>query len=195
MVSEARDSSDDISLLQRVAEGNEPAFEALYQRYSVPLFNYLLRLMHDSGGAEELLQDVFLTVWQSARCFRGEASVKTWLFRIAHHRAVSWLRKRREPPNGDLEDLALNDLATDPEGLTIEAWEAAQIYAALNSLSVKHRAVLELAIFCELPYTEIARVVQCPVGTVKSRISYARRCLLQYFENHDLDELCEKQNA
>lgn len=193
MVSNAFKSSEDNSLLHQIAEGNELAFEVLYQRYSTPLFTYLLRLVHDNDAAEELLQDVFLTVWQNAQGFRGDASVKTWLFRIAHHRAVSWLRKRRDSSNGDLDALSGRDMSSDPEGQTIAAWKAAQIRAALESLSVKQRAVLELAIFFDLPYTEIAQVMQCPIGTVKSRLSYARRSLLQYLQDHELDEFQEKQ--
>ncbi len=179
----------DTTLLQHITEGREIAFEELYQRYSVPVFNYLMRLTNDNGVAEELLQDVFLIIWQDARSFRGRASVKTWLFRIAHHRAVSWLRQRPESSNGDPEALNITDSTTDPEGQLIEAWKAGQVHAALDSLSAKHRAVLELAIFHDLPYTEIAQVIQCPVGTVKSRVSYARRCLLQYLKKHGLSEL------
>ena len=79
-------------------------------------------------------------------------------------------------------------MTTDPEDQAIEARTVNQIQAALGSLSSKHRAVLELASFHDLPYTEIAQVIQCPVGTVKSRVSYARRCLLQYLKNHGLNE-------
>ncbi len=179
----------DVVLLQCVSEGKEAAFEELYQRYNVPVFNYLVRLTHDNGVAEELLQDVFLIIWQDAGSFRGHASVKTWLFRIAHHRAVSWLRQRPGNTQGDFEDVGITDIATDPEGKVIEAWTVKQIRAALDSLSNKHRAVLELAFFYDLPYTEIAQVIQCPIGTVKSRVSYARRCLLQYLKKHGLSEL------
>jgi len=189
MKNEILQPPSDIVLLQHISEGKEGAFEELYQRYSVPVFNYLVRLTHDNSAAEELLQDVFLIIWQDARSFRGHASVKTWLFRIAHHRAVSWLRQRPESTHSDFEDLGVPDaMTTDPEGQAIEAWTVNQIQAALGSLSSKHRAVLELAIFHDLPYTEIAQVIQCPVGTVKSRVSYARRCLLQYLKNHGLNE-------
>lgn len=192
MTNEVFGSLSDIGLLQHIIESNEAAFEEFYQRYNAPVFNYLLRLICDNGAAEELLQDVFLIIWQEARDFRGDASVKTWLFRIAHHRAVSWLRQRRENTNGDLEILTVTDVAIDPEGQTIAAWKAKQVHAALASLSIKHRAVLELAVFYGLPYTEIAQVIQCPIGTVKSRVSYARRCLLQYFKNNGLSDLSEK---
>ncbi len=88
------DSTDRL-LLQAVAQGDENAIGELYQRYQAPLYNYLLRLMREPAGAEDLLQEIFIAVWQGAGRFRGEAKVKTWLFRIAHNQAVSWLRRLR----------------------------------------------------------------------------------------------------
>ncbi len=84
---------DDGRLLQRVGKGDQVAFEQLYGRYSGQVYNYLWRLVHEQSVAEELLQESFLAIWKGAGRFRSQASVKTWIFRIAHNQAVSWLRK------------------------------------------------------------------------------------------------------
>ncbi len=169
-------SETDRALLARIAQGDERAFAALYQRYHVPLYNYLLRLIHRGTVAEELLQDAFLAVWEGAAGFRGQAKVKTWLFRIAHHRAVSWLRRRREAftYDGELPD---HPVPPQTEARAMASWRVEQLRLALDKLTPDHRAVLELAFFHEMSYAEIAEVLDCPLGTVKSRMSYARRIL------------------
>src|SRR5512136_3468781 len=89
-------SPTDAELLRQVAAGNEVAFAELYDLYAPSVYNYLLRLVNESAVAEEILQEVFLAIWQSAHRFREEAKVKTWLLRIALHQAVSWLRRTRD---------------------------------------------------------------------------------------------------
>lgn len=164
----------DRQLLQSTTRRDEGAFNELYHRYSIPIYNYLLRLIHEQTVAEELLQEVFVAVWEGAGRFRGHAKVSTWLFRIAHHQAVDWLRKQRPDPVGEIERLPADDC---PEEEAFGTWRADQLQAALALLSPDHRAVLELVFFQGLAYREVARIVGCPVGTVKSRISYAKRYL------------------
>jgi RNA polymerase sigma-70 factor (ECF subfamily) len=166
----------DQQLLQGTARRDEGAFENLYRRHSTSLYNYLLRLTHKEDVAEELLQEVFVAVWEGASRFRGQAKVSTWLFRIAHHRAVDWLRKQRPTLLEDDEHLPADD-RLEPETEALEDWRADQVQIALSQLSPDHRAVLELIFFQELSYREVARVIDCPVGTVKSRVSYAKRHL------------------
>jgi RNA polymerase sigma-70 factor (ECF subfamily) len=169
-------SFTDRQLVRHTADRDEDAFEELYQRFSGPIFNYLLRLIHEQAVAEELLQEVFVSVWEGASRFRGQSRVSTWLFRIAHHRAVDWLRKRR-PALLEGDKQLLSDPDLEPEAETLEAWRVDQVQAALAQLSADHRAILELVFFQELSYREVARVIDCPVGTVKSRVSYAKRQL------------------
>ena len=171
----------DHRLLRQVAAGDQSAFDELYKTYSPAVFNYLLRLVNEPSVAEELLQDVFLAMWQGAGHFREQAKVKTWLLRIAHHQAVSWLRHNRAVTA--LDDLA--ELAGDDqiEEHLAQTWRVDQIRQALDQLSVKHRAVIELTFVHELSYAEIAEIVSCPVGTVKSRMSYALRHLTAVLGN------------
>ena len=166
----------DHQLLRRVASGDERAFDELYVLYGAVVYNFLLRLVNEPPVAEELLQDVFLAVWQGADRFRAEAKVKTWLLRIAHHKAVSWLRHHQPASSLDeATDIAAEDDHIDER--LARAWKADRVRAALGELSPKHRAVIELAFVHDLPYADIARIVDGPVGTVKSRMSYALRHL------------------
>ena len=168
--------TSDLQLIRRVAARDQQAFAELYQRYELPLFNYLLRLVNEGPVAEDLLQEVFLALWNGAGGFHGQAKVSTWLFRVAHNQAVSWLRSHRpEVPEEWIADLAgEND---NPEALAFQTLRNDQIRSALDGLSTEHRAVIELAFYYDMPYAEIAEVIGCPVGTVKSRMSYARRYL------------------
>jgi RNA polymerase sigma-70 factor (ECF subfamily) len=171
----------DLELLRRTARGDKVAFEALYDRFSTPVYNYLVRLIHEIPAAEDLTQEVYLAVWQGAGRFQGRSTVKTWLFRIAHNKAVSWLRrigKGGEPLPVEID--ALDSLAMDapnPEAQLLSGWQTEQIVAALDGLSEVHRGVIELAFVHEFSYAEIAEIMACPDGTVKSRMSYALRHL------------------
>jgi RNA polymerase sigma-70 factor (ECF subfamily) len=125
--------------------------------------------------AEEILQEVFLAVWQGAPRFREEAKVKTWLLRIAHHQAVSWLRRSRNTlwSNDELEA----DEHEPIEEHLARSWQVDRVRTALAQLTPNHRAVVELTFVQGLSYAEIADVMSCPIGTVKSRMSYALRRL------------------
>jgi RNA polymerase sigma-70 factor (ECF subfamily) len=171
----------DRELLRKASKGDADSFGNFYDRYSTTIFNYLLRLTHEQGAAEELLQDVFLAVWQGAKRFRGDSSIKTWIFRIAHHRAVSWLRKNRgdrQPLNIETEipDYFAGD-EVSPEMSSFQNWQTDQILQALDQLSEAHRAVIELTYLHEFSQKEIAQIMRCPTGTVKSRMNYALRHL------------------
>ena len=166
-------------LIAQIAQGDEQAFLTLYDRYSQPIYNYILRLIHHPRDAEDLLQETFLAVWQSSRRFRGKSSAKTWMYRIAHNQTVSRLRQRQKldqvasPP----EELDIPDAGHQPEAALIADWQNAQLQAALEQLSSKHRAVVELTFVNGFAYKEISEIMQIPVGTVKSRMSYALKFL------------------
>jgi RNA polymerase sigma-70 factor (ECF subfamily) len=168
-------SVSDTDLLHLTASGDESAFCELYKRYSGPIFYYLLRLIHEKKDAEDLLQEVFLAVWKGARNFRGQSQVKTWLYRIAHHQAISWLRRYKKVASFD--DLFETDRRDGPEEVVSGHWPSDQIQEALDTLSSKQREVIELTFIHRMSYTEIAEIMGCPVGTIKSRMSYALRML------------------
>ncbi|HEX7975649.1 MAG TPA: sigma-70 family RNA polymerase sigma factor [Anaerolineales bacterium] len=181
------DRGADLALLQRASTGDEHAFDELYHRFETPLYNYILRLIHEPPVAEDLLQEVFVAAWNGASGFRGLSGVKTWLFHIAHNRTVSWLREHRRTLV--YEDLRVSSEQDGPEQVLIQALSSERMKQALDGLSPEHRAVVELAFYQDLPYSEIAAIIGCPVGTVKSRMSYARRYL-----NHLLRDLAQEED-
>ncbi len=164
-------SSSDEQLITAIACGDENAFAIFYQRYSSGIFTYLTRLINDEISADDLLQEVFIAVWQGANRFRGHSQVKTWLYRIAHNQAISWFRRKHiTSPFEDAENVESGE---NPEQIFLSGWMDGQLKQALDTLSPKHREVLELSFGLEMPYMEIAKVIGCPVGTVKSRMSHA----------------------
>jgi len=173
-VNKADSPRTDQELLQGTVRRDEGDFAALYDRYNAPLYNYLLRLVRQREVAEELLQEAFLAIWQGAGGFDGRASVKTWLYRIAHHKAVDWLRRRQPQSLDEMEHMPGEGSAGED---ALDGWAAGRMAAALAQLSPDQRAVLELAFVQGFSYREVACIVGCPVGTVKSRVSHARRIL------------------
>lgn len=179
----------DEQLLAQIASGEEQALAELYQRHGKSLYNYLLRLVHEPEVAEDLLQEVLVAVWQGAHRFKGHAKVTTWLYRITHNQAVSWLRRhRKETGLDELPELAAGD---DPAAYTMEKWRAGQLRKALDRLAPRHRSVLELTFFLGFSYAEVAEIVGCPVGTVKSRMSHARRYLLEALASMGIEDYPE----
>jgi RNA polymerase sigma-70 factor (ECF subfamily) len=165
----------DDKLLRRIQEGDGAAFEALYGRYGTDLFNYLIYLTGQTAVAEELLQETWLAVWRQAGEFRGEAQVKSWLLRIAHNHAISW--RRQQKPDEPLEEMSSFPAVEDTEETALRQIADDQLVALLDELSTDQRAAIELIFFHQLSYEEAAVVLDCPSGTVKSRVVYARRRL------------------
>jgi len=175
-------SDAESTLVARITAGERQALDTLYQRHAQPLFGYLLNLTSDRGLAEEILQDTFVAAWRSAGAFEGRSSVKTWLFGIARRQAHNTLRRR----NLDVtSDAALDQTPSDepePEAKALLNADREAVTSAIERLSAMHREVLLLAFVHELPYSEMAELLEVPLGTVKSRLSNAKRLLRQILE-------------
>ena len=171
----------DVELVEQIAHHQESAFAELYRRYSYALFNFLHRLVNEPSAAEDLLQEVFLAVWSGAGRYRQMASVKTWMFNIAYKQGISWLRKRREMTEEDLDYLPAGE---DPEQTSLHRYDRELLLQAFQQLSTVHRSVVELVLYFEMPYAEVAQILECPVGTVKSRLSYARKHMAAWIDLH-----------
>jgi len=163
--------------IRDIAKGDRGAFESFYQTYQSRLFHYLYVMVRAVELAEELTNDVMLEVWKGAGRFRGQSKPSTWLFGIAHHKALNELRRRR-PPLESLQTLHKTpDPALGPEALTVRDSVRAGIWRALSALSPEHREVVELTFYHQATYQEIAAIVSCPANTVKTRAFYAKRHL------------------
>ncbi len=163
-----------MALVKRMASGDEEALRSLYAAAGRRLFAYALQLTRSEALAEEVLQDSLLAAWRGARSYRGEARAITWLLGIVHRQALNAMRRKRLPLE-DLDRAALvADRSAGPEALAGLGERRQALQAALAQLSADHRAVLELVFYQGLSLAETAEVCACPVGTVKSRLSYAK---------------------
>ncbi len=169
----------DLDVLRAVAQGSQQAITELYDRHAQHLLNYLARLTGDVDAAEDLVQELYVVVWRDARRFRGQSSVRTWLFGIAHNLGITALRRKRALPLDEFAADRLADPGPDPDDLAALASDRERLVRALQALPPAHRAVVELVFGHGLAQAEVAQVLDCPLGTVKSRLHYALRALSQ----------------
>lgn len=178
LASSDREAASDEALLVRVGDGDERALSALYARYSSMVFSFVIARTPDRTIAEEVSADVWLGCWRSARAFRHDSQVLTWLLGIAKRQIYMHTRRKRLPQISLEEtEYAIPDNDSDPSDLVVSATEAQALLAALRSLPDDLSEVVRLAWVHEMPYTDIAELVGIPMGTVKSRVSRARRML------------------
>jgi len=169
---------DDAELLRRTAVGDETALRGLFARHQTRVFRFVLRrLAGNAAVAEEVTNEVFLEVWRNAGKFAGASAVATWILSIAHHRAVSRLRKRREESWDEDAAAALQDAGDNPEVAVQKADKGAILRRCLDKLSAEHKAIVDLVYYHELSISEASEVLQIPENTVKTRMFYARKRL------------------
>jgi RNA polymerase sigma-70 factor, ECF subfamily len=162
-------------LLVAVAElQDREAFAELFAYYAPRVKSYLLRLGADSALAEEIAQDVMVTVWRKAGLFdRAQASVSTWIFRIARNRRIDLFRRSKRPELDPEEEMILPSGVEAPDA-RIEAMETeTRVRAAMKDLPEEQVLLLKLAFYEGLSHSEIAARLGAPLGTVKSRIRLA----------------------
>jgi RNA polymerase sigma-70 factor (ECF subfamily) len=161
-------------LLLRCQAGDEAAFAELVGRYQARLRYYLRKMLRDTNRAEDALQEVWLAVYRSLWRLAELGAFRTWVYRIARDRAMRELRSRR-PPQQTLEEVDVPDPKVDAAAFTAE--DVKRVHAGLDELAAEHREALVLRYIEGMAYEEIARVVSCHVGTVRSRLHYAKRAL------------------
>jgi RNA polymerase sigma-70 factor (ECF subfamily) len=164
----------DEDLMQLMRRGDPRAFEAIYERHSGAAFSLAYRMVGRGNVAEDVVQEAFLSIWRSgARYERARGSVRTWVLGIVHHRAIDQLRrssvhsKRRASDEGIEERLESGE-RTDVEVARRD--EAQAIRSAMETLPPEQSHVIELAYFGGFTHTEIADILETPVGTVKGRM-------------------------
>lgn len=164
-------------LLARVAAGDRDAFETLYARFQRPLYGYLTKMLKDRNIAEDLTNEVMLAVWRGAGGYQRRSQPSSWIFGIAHNKAVSYLRRRREAALGDGVAEALPDPGPTPLAAAERQDLARVMQGFIDQLSPEHQEVLQLTYYQELSIREIAEITGCVENTVKTRMHYARQRL------------------
>lgn len=172
-------------LVLRCQTGDAIAFEELVLLYQPRLRYFLRAMLRSDRELDDSLQEIWIDVYRGIGRLKESGAFAAWLYRIARNRAFRVLRKRRPPPCS-LDDIDLE--AKEDEEPHWSAEDAEYIHTALDSLAPEHREVLLLRFIEEMSYEDIARVTGCPLGTIRSRLHYAKgalRGVLERMNPHD----------
>ena len=177
----------DSELIARMAKGDQRAMPVLFARHRTRVHRFVLRRVRSDGLAEELVNETFLAVWQQAGRFEGNSSATTWMLAIAHNKAVSALRKRREETLGEGVAEAIPDGGDSPETSLAKVGKAGILRACLDRLPDEQRVVMDLVYYHEQSVKEVAEVLAIPENTVKTRMFYARKKLSEMLKAAGVD--------
>ncbi|MCV9384430.1 RNA polymerase sigma factor RpoE [Aeromonas hydrophila] len=176
----------DEQLVERVQRGDKNAFNLLVKKYQHKVVNLVARYVNNPGDVPDVAQEAFIKAYRALPTFRGESAFYTWLYRIAVNTAKNYLTSQgRRPPSSDVEaeeaeyyggGEALQEVAT-PENLTLTDEIKRTVFSAIEALPEDLRTAITLRELEGLSYEEIAEIMDCPVGTVRSRIFRAREAI------------------
>jgi RNA polymerase sigma-70 factor (ECF subfamily) len=179
-------ADSDLALVQRVQRGDRAAFDVLVLRYQHKVLKLIMRYIRDAAEAEDVAQEAFMKAYRALPAFRGDSAFYTWLYRIAINTAKnSLVSSKRRPLTYDLDlqdpeqyDLQARLLESEtPEGLLLTEEIRRTVDAAIEALPEELRTAIMLRELDGLSYEEIAATMDCPVGTVRSRIFRAREAI------------------
>jgi RNA polymerase sigma-70 factor (ECF subfamily) len=176
----AAPGTDDGSLVQRVRQGDQTAMAEIFDRYGRAVYSVALRILKDTGHAEDVMQDIFFQIWRNSDSFvQGRGSLGAWLVVVARNRSIDLLRRRK--PVDFLDDVIL----ASPGNLASEVEHNAmmeKVQKVLKDLPAEQQRSMELAFFEGLSHSEIAEKTGDPLGTVKTRIRLALITLRKAFQ-------------
>jgi RNA polymerase sigma-70 factor, ECF subfamily len=179
----------ELDLVKRCQAGETEAFDELVTRYRTRIFAMIYNMVHNEQDAWDLAQDSFVKAWKSIKRFRGKSSFYTWIYRIVMNVTIDWLRKKQVKGAGVEFDDAIQLREVNPASKTLpkadplpyERMERTEVRAridnAIAQLSPEHRAVILMKETEGMQYHEIAEALGCSIGTVMSRLFYARKKL------------------
>lgn len=173
---------NEIELVTRAQSGERNAFNELVRIHAQGVMNVIYRMCGDAQIAEDAAQETFIQAWLHLASYRPQASLRSWLYRIAVNAATDMLRKEKRILPNALEDLHLQDPQLGPEALFFQEERTALVKKAILALPEASRAVLVLREYEGMSYHEIAEALGIPVGTVMSRLNYARKTLKDKLE-------------
>jgi RNA polymerase sigma-70 factor (ECF subfamily) len=184
----------DLELVKRCQNGDTNAFDALVTKYRGRVYAMTYHLVQNESDAWDLAQDAFIKAWRAIGGFKADSSFYTWLYRIAHNVSYDWLRKKKIQGDGEFDDNRTDhavaagaetvpQAAARPDRQLQNAELGSRIQAAIARLSPDHRQAILLKEVEGLQYHEIAEVMQCSLGTVMSRLFYARKKLQEMLKD------------
>ncbi len=173
------DASDE-ALVRAASVGDRDAFAVLVGRYGPGMYRYALRLVGDENDADEIAQEAFVSAWRGLRTFAGRSSLKTWLYRLVHRRAVDTQRHRRPSPvSDDLLSTLTPAASDDPLQQVLDGELLIALQAVLHELPWQQRATWLLREVEDMTYEEIAETVAVSVGSVRGHLYRARRTVAE----------------
>ena len=177
-------SSQDGQLIAELQDGDLDALGVLYERHKTTVYRTALAITHDPSAAEDILQDCFLRLYKYAHSIDRSLPLRPWLYRVTTNLAYNWERRRKrwQTPLDDALDWLASPFQASPEWRAEMSDVHGQVMDALRSLSPNQRIVLVLYYLNSLNLKEIASILDCPVGTVKSRLHYGREALRHKLE-------------
>ena len=174
-------------LIADLCEGDETALAPLVEKYKRMVYRLAMQITKNHADADDVMQETFIKVYRSIRTFRKEAAFETWLYRIAVNEALNFVKRRERQRESTLETASEAEyeaitryraqIANDPHVYAEKAELRHHVTEAVNNLSLKHRTVVILHEFEGLTHAEIASILNCSEGTVRSRLHYARKKL------------------
>ena len=186
--------NEDEALIAAALNGSAYAWEKLVKRYETQIFNYSVRLTGNSSDAMDLMQEVFLGVYRNLHRFRGDAKFSSWIFRIAHNKAVDMNRRRRLLSNQlrinddefDILDILPGDTGNEPDEKLGTQQQNGKITRMLARLSLEQRLIVEFKVFQSLTFDEIAVMQDISANTVKTRFYTALKKLKAVSEENNV---------
>ena len=194
MMQETQADDSDMALIRRVQDGDVAAFDHLIRKYRERLFSIIYNMTSNREDAADLTQEAFIKAFSSINRFKGKSSFFTWLYRIGVNTALSHLKKNRmrrffsfenlheEVHSSDILEVLSVKMNSEKSSLAKELQE--KLNEALQKLSPKHRAVVVLYEIEGLSHQEISDIVGCSVGTVRSRLHYAKQQLQVFLKEY-----------
>ncbi len=190
------DAGQEREWIRRSVDGDTEAFRRLHERYHPRVFRLVMGMLRHEENAREVSQQVWIKVWGKLNTFQGKSAFSTWVYRIANYAALDFLRANRKYNKVDSIDagqdrdddgikpiqLASESLEDQPLPVVRRKEIMERFHEALNGLNEQHRSALVLREVEGLSYEEIAKVMECKIGTVMSRIFNARRAIQQQME-------------
>ncbi|RKU19433.1 RNA polymerase subunit sigma-24 [Candidatus Poribacteria bacterium] len=174
-------------LIADLCEGDETALAPLVEKYKRMVYRLAMQITKNHADADDVMQETFIKVYRSIRTFRKDAAFETWLYRIAVNEALNFVKRRERQRESTLETASESEyeaitryraqIANDPHVHAEKAELRHHVTEAVNNLSLKHRTVVILHEFEGLTHAEIASILNCSEGTVRSRLHYARKKL------------------
>ncbi|MDD5687811.1 MAG: RNA polymerase sigma factor [Elusimicrobia bacterium] len=188
-------NQSDEELMMEIAKGDKKSFNELFLKYKEQLFNFIYRQVGNSQLAEDLTQNVFISVFKKAGTFNTDKPFKPWLYKIAVNACYYEYRQQKrnivlsldnEIENSNGETVELKEMQSDddrgPQEEVEKKDEQDKIRKILNSLNENHRLIINMFVYEGISYKEMASLMDCPIGTIKSRIYYALREIKEQIE-------------